>query len=76
LTFSALLQHPAVAQTAADIRSAQRQAEIIQRQEQDRIQRDQEDARRQGDSVNGMDTRSLLPKTLSGLGQRPLSVQW
>lgn len=62
LTFSALLPHAAVAQTAADIRSAQRQAEIIQRQEQDRIQRDQEDARRQSDSVNGMDTRSLLPK--------------
>jgi hemolysin activation/secretion protein len=62
LTASAFVPHTSAAQTAADIRAAQRQAEIIQRQEQDRIQRDQEEARRQSDSVNGMDTRSLLPK--------------
>jgi len=63
LLFSTFLPHAASAQTAADIRAAERQAEIIQRQEQDRIQRDREEARRQSDSVNGMDTRSLLPKT-------------
>lgn len=57
-----LLPNLAFAQTQPDIEAAQRQAEIIQRQEQERLQRDLEEVRRRTERVDGMDTKSLLPK--------------
>lgn len=62
LMMSVLTPNFTFAQTQADIATAQRQSEIIQRQEQERIERDQEAARRLPDRIDGIDTRSLLPK--------------
>jgi hemolysin activation/secretion protein len=62
LVVGVMVPNIAFLQTRPDIDAAQRQAEIIQHQEQNRIQRDQEDARSLSDRVNGMDTKSLLPK--------------
>ena len=51
------------AQTAGDIKSAERQAETLQRLEQERVQRDLDEARSRGERLEGIDTKSLQPKT-------------
>ena len=62
---------PALAQTAADINEAARQADILQRQQQQRIERDRELAVPTDRAPSGLDTRALEPKVdASSVGKK------
>ncbi len=71
----ALTGGAALAQTAADIEAARRQAETLQRLEQQRLQQDIERALPPERSPQGVDTRTLVPKTdasAAGQGCHPI----
>ncbi|RTL29278.1 MAG: ShlB/FhaC/HecB family hemolysin secretion/activation protein [Burkholderiales bacterium] len=51
-----------LAQSAADIDAARRQAEILQRQQQEQIKREQEARQPAEKAPGGIDTRTLVPK--------------
>lgn len=53
----------ALAQTPADLEAARRQSEVLQRQEQERLRQDIERAQPPERQPQGIDTRSLVPKT-------------